>query len=140
MNTTPTPGADKATDERTLFDAACHAYHGGIFCSQHDLDYSWNSAPGFMWRAALAGAPDDVLMLKREIHNLKRHIEDYCPAPAGAVVARPDLANRLHLLDTAIEEVRALIPQRLGAEHLREKLQSIVRRAAHDQTTTGEKK
>lgn len=43
-------------------------------------------------RPAPIGAPDDVFMLKREIYNLKLHIERYCPdsmpaeaAPIGAV-------------------------------------------------------
>jgi hypothetical protein len=37
---------------------------------------------------AAAGAPmDETYMLKREIHNLKRHIEDYCPAGAPAPIS-----------------------------------------------------
>lgn len=96
-------GADKATDEllpcpfcdspAKLFSVgehsaaavnctACDAY-GPSVVGKLAATAAWNR------RAALAaGAPDesiDVLMLKRQIHNLKRHIEDYCQA-AGAPV------------------------------------------------------
>jgi hypothetical protein len=201
MTNTPASGADKATDERALFEAW---YIGDERSSKaiersgdgYKLMHASNAWSVWKARAALAaGAPVQVSaantdepqvyadanrfqLLKKTAFNrivngfngkvltwtltlpadeygdgtLEEAVDalaayhDFKPtypvpaAPAGAVVARPDLANRLHLLDTAIEEVRALIPQRLGAEHLREKLQSIVRRAAHDQTTTGEKK
>lgn len=41
----------------------------------------------------VSGAPmDEVFMLKREIHNLKRHIEDYCPVAVSGAVAEQAVA------------------------------------------------
>jgi hypothetical protein len=41
----------------------------------------WQYEARALYAAPLSPAPDDIAMLRREIHNLKRHIEDYCPAP-----------------------------------------------------------
>jgi hypothetical protein len=45
-------------------------------------------------------------------------------------VQNVQLLNRLAEAELVLQDVRALIPQRLGAEHIREKLQAIVRRTA----------
>ena len=52
--------------------------------SAGDLPESIVNARHALAATATVASADDTYMLKREIHNLKRHIEDYCPAPASA--------------------------------------------------------
>ena len=63
-------------------------------------------------RPAPVGAViDETYMLKREIHNLKRHIEEYCPdslpaeaAPVGAVQAPADIKAACYRVDWTSNE------------------------------------
>jgi hypothetical protein len=160
MTTTPAPGADKATDERALFEEWAIGKDGawtprainqrvGDGYGNPELNEQWD-----VWqaRATLAGAPVQSQPVawadesKSELwwadgHPIRTNAGKQLlyAAPLQVPGATSDEQQRINLLGAAIEEVRALIPQRLGAEHLREKLQSIVRRASPT-PTTGEKK
>jgi len=80
------------TCDRAKYDEILHYRDNGY--PHYEVRELYASAQS----AQVLGAPSDepmgeVFMLKREIHNLKQHIEGYCAAPVAEVVALRNLAK-----------------------------------------------
>jgi hypothetical protein len=108
---------------RIAADSACDG--AGVELSRISSDAIFFDAIEADLRAAIAAPAsatdqmDETYMLKREIHNLKRHIKDYCPAASATV-------DRNAVLGVADE----------GAEILRNLIDSIERHGNYSAEST----